>query len=137
MDVPPDMEAMRKDFWSMSVKNVDHYTAIREVYERYKIMMEPHRAVGWLALDTLLQGKHDRLSVIYETVDPGKFPDDAQKAIGVVPDVPERIAEQTVLPERIYSIDEAPFIRKDGSLVLSDYQYEKAKEIIRHIFDAK
>jgi threonine synthase len=74
------------------------------------------------------------LSVIYETADPGKFPDDVQKAIGVIPDVPERIEKQSMLQERIYTIDEAPFTRKDGSLVLSDVQYEKAKEIIRSTF---
>ncbi len=135
LDVPPDFKAMRNDFWSISVKNEDHYTAIREVYERYGIMMEPHGAVGWRALDTLLEGEHDRLSVIYETADPGKFPDDVQKAIGVIPDVPERIEKQSMLQERIYTIDEAPFTRKDGSLVLSDLQYEKAKEIIRSIFE--
>ena len=134
MDAAPDMEAMRNDFWSISVNNQDHYTAIREVYERYGVMMEPHGAVGWRALDTLLEGKHDRLSVIYETADPGKFPDDVEKAIGIVPDVPEKIAKQTMLPERIYSIDEVPFTRKDGSLALSDAQYEKAKGIIRDIF---
>ena len=137
MDVPPDLEAMRRDFWSISVKNADHYTAIREVHERYGIIMEPHGAVGWRALDTLLHGKHDRLSVIYETADPGKFPDDVKKAIDVVPDVPERIAKQTTLPERIYSIDEAPFKKEDGSLVLSDGQYERAKEIVQDIFTSK
>ncbi len=137
MDVPPDLNAMRKDFWSISVKNEDHYTAIREVYERFGIVMEPHGAVGWRALDTLLQGGHDRLSVVYETADPGKFPDEVKKAIGIVPDVPERIARQTMLPERIYSIDEVPFKRDDGSLVLSDDQYEKAKKIIRGIFTEK
>ncbi len=137
MDVPPDLEAMRKDFWSMSVKNEDHYTAIREVYERYGIILEPHGAVGWRTLDTMLQGKHDRLSVIYETADPGKFPDEVQKAIHVVPDVPERIFLQTKLTERIYGIEDPPFARKDGSLVLSDEQYEKAQEIIREIFSSK
>ena len=137
LDVPPDLEAMRKDFWSISVDNPDHYTAIREVYERYGIMMEPHGAVGWRALETFLGGKHDRLSVIYETADPGKFPDDVQKAIGVIPDIPERIKKQSMLQERIYSLDEAPFTRKDGSLVLSEDQYEKAKEILRDIFASK
>ena len=75
--------------------------------------------------------------MLRETADPGKFPDDVKKAIDVVPGVPERIAKQTVLAERIYSIDEAPFTRKDGSLVLSDGQYEKAKEILRGIFTSK
>ena len=134
MDVPPDLDAMRKDFWSMSVNNPDHYVAIREVYEQYGIMMEPHGAVGWRALDTLLAGKHDRLAVIYETADPGKFPDEVKKAIGVVPDVPERISRQAGLPERIYSIDEPPSSREDGSLILSELQYRKAREIIKTVF---
>ena len=115
----------------MSVSNPDHYAAIREVYESYGIIMEPHGAVGWRALDTFFKGKHDRLAVIYETADPGKFPDDVKKAIGVTPGVPKRIAEQAELPERIYSIDDPPFIREDGSLTLSDAQYDKAKRIIQ------
>lgn len=130
MDVPPDLDVMRKDFWSMSVNNPDHYQAIREVYEQYGIMMEPHGSVGWRALDTLLEGKHDRLAVIYETADPGKFPDEVQKAIGVLPDVPERIARQAALSERIYSIDEPPLTREDGSLTLSESQYDAAKRMI-------
>ncbi len=133
MDIPPDLRTMRKDFWSMSVNNPDHYTAIREVYE-HGIMMEPHGAVGWRALDTFLGGKHDALAVIYETADPGKFPDEVQKAIGVLPEVPERIAMQAALPERIYTIDEPPFTREDGSLTLSEPQYHKAKEIIKDSF---
>lgn len=131
MDLPPDLEAMRKDFWSISVSNPDHYAAIKEVYDRYGVMMEPHGAVGWRALDTFLGGRHDRLSVIYETADPGKFPDEVEKAIGIVPDVPERIALQASLPERIYTIDEPSFVRKDGSLTLSEPQYETARRIIK------
>ncbi len=131
MDAPPDLDAMRRDFWSMSVSNPDHYTAIQEVFERYEIIMEPHGAVGWRALDTFLGGKHGRLAVIYETADPGKFPDEVKKAIDVVPDVPERIANQAMLPERIYTIDDPPFIREDGSLTVSEAQYVAAKKIIR------
>jgi len=65
---------MRKDLYSISVKNVDHYQAIKEVYERSGIVIEPHGAVGWRTLDTYLQGKHDKLAAIYETAEPGKFP---------------------------------------------------------------
>ncbi len=130
MDVPPDLGAMRKDFWSVSVSNPDHFIAIREVYEKYGILMEPHGSVGWRALDTFLAGVHDRLSVIYETADPGKFPDEVKKAIGIVPDVPVRIARQAKLPERIYTIDDPPFTREDGSLTMSETQYDTAKKII-------
>ena len=137
MDIRPDMEAMRRDFYSISVSNPDHYAAMREVYERFGIIIEPHGAVGWRALDTYLEQRHDRLAVIYETADPGKFPDDVEKAIGVTPDIPERIAKQAKLKERIYSIDNAPNVKKDGSIVLSDSQYQKAKEVIRTIFSPK
>ena len=125
---------MKRDFYSISVSNPDHYAAIREVYELFGIAIEPHGAVGWRALDTYLHGNHDRLAVIYETADPGKFPDDVEKAIGVIPDIPARIAKQAKLKERIYSIDTAPNVKEDGSIVLSDSQYQKAKEVIRMIF---
>jgi threonine synthase len=131
MDMSPDLDAMRKDFWSISVSNPDHYTAIQEVFERYGIMLEPHGAVGWRALDRFLGGKHERLAVIYETADPGKFPHEVKKAIDVVPDVPERIAKQSTLVERIYTIDDPPFVREDGSLTVSESQYVAAKKIIR------
>jgi threonine synthase len=134
MDVRPDMAAMRRDFYSISVSNPDHYTAIREVYERFGIILEPHGAVGWRALDDFLEHHHDRLAVIYETADPGKFPDDVKLAIGVTPDVPERIARQARLKERIYRVGAPPLQRKDGSMALSDGQYREAREVLREIF---
>ena len=130
MDVLPDLDAMRRDFWSISVSNPDHYLAIEEVYNRYGVMMEPHGAVGWRALDSFLKGRHDRLAVIYETADPGKFPDEVKKAVGVIPNVPERIARQAKLSERIYTIDDPPHSREDGSLTVSEDQYNTAKKII-------
>jgi len=137
MERPPDMDAMRRDFYSISVSNPDHYVAMREVYERFGIIIEPHGAVGWRALDTYLEGLHDRLAVIYETADPGKFPDDVEKAIGMTPSVPERIAKQAERVERIYRVETAPQQRKDGSLTLSDGQYREAKEVIRAVFSGK
>ena len=85
-------------------------------------------------LDTFLSVNHDSLAVIYETADPGKFPGDIRDAIGVVPDVPEGIAQQAGKQERIYSIDEPSDVSKDGSLTLSDAQYEKAQKIMKEIF---
>jgi len=134
VDIRPDMKAMREDLYSISVRNAEHYIVIKEVYERFGIIIEPHGAVGWQVLETFLERKHDHLAVIYETADPGKFPDDIEKVIGIIPTVPERIAKQAKQSERIYSIDDPPDSNKDGSMVLSDAQYEKAKKIIKIIF---
>jgi threonine synthase len=134
MDIVPDLESMRKDLYSISVKNADHYQAIKEVYEHYGIVIEPHGAVGWRTLDTYLQGKHNKLAAIYETAEPGKFPDDIKKAIGIIPDFPAGIKAQTRLKERIFSVTEAPDINGEGSLILADKQYEQVKQIIAEIF---
>ncbi|BBO85981.1 threonine synthase [Desulfosarcina ovata subsp. sediminis] len=134
MDVLPDIGAMRKNFVSLGVDNADHYYAMKEVYERYGITVDPHGAVGWRVLDTYLQGRHDQLAVIFETADPGKFPDDVHKAIGVTPAVPEGIAKQADLTERIYPIEQPADTGNSGSLVLSDAQYADALEKIRGIY---
>jgi threonine synthase len=135
MDIKPNIEAMRRDLYSIGVQNDDHYKAIKEVYERFGITIEPHGAVGWRVLDTYLKGNHDRLSVIYETADPGKFPNDVKKAVGIVPPVPERIEKQSKMEERIYSIEDPPDLREGGSMRFSDAQYEKLKNILRDIFE--
>lgn len=135
MDVFPDIGAMRRDLFSVSVSNADHYQAMREVYERFQIVIEPHGAVGWRALDTYLEGRHDRPAVIYETADPGKFPDDVHQAIGVMPAVPAGIARQVDLSERIYRIDQPAEIGPSGSLTLSDAQYTEALDTIGGIYD--
>jgi threonine synthase len=134
MDVKPDMRAMREDLFSISVSNPDHYRAIKEVYDGFGIILEPHGAVGWRVLDTYLKGRHDRLAVIYETADPGKFPDDVRTAIAVTPDVPGRLAKQAELEERIYRVEEPSEVNEDGSLGLSESQYKKAKGLIKEIF---
>jgi threonine synthase len=136
IDIQPDLSAMRNDLYSMSVSNPDHYQAMKEVYDRFGIIMEPHGAVGWRALDTFLEGKHDRPAVVYETADPGKFPDDIQKAIGIVPATPENIVKQSALKERMYRIEDPPAFNKDGSMTLSDAQYERAQEMVREIFSS-
>ncbi len=134
MDIVPDLDSMRKDLYSVSVKKADHYKAMKEVYQRYGIIIEPHGAVGWRTLDTYLKGKHDRLAVIYETAEPGKFPDDVKKATGIIPDFPEGIKTQVKLEERLFSVSESPDISQDGSLRLSDKQYGQVKHIISNIF---
>ena len=134
MDVQPDIEAMRNDFYSASVNNEDHYIAMKEVYDRFGVILEPHGAVGWRALDTYLGGNHNCLSVFYETADPGKFPDDVKQAIDMVPPVPPRFSAQASCVERVYSIDNPPFSKPDGSLTLSEEQYQQAKEILKGIF---
>ncbi len=134
IDRPPDMESMRKDIFSSSVSNEQHYDTIRTVYERYGIVLDPHGAVAWLALDRFLSGQHEEHAVVYETADPGKFPDDIEKAIGLRPPTPQGIVSQQDLPERIYSVESAPDVDCKGGKRMSAHQYIEVKRLIGKIF---
>ena len=134
VDKNPNFEDLRNDLFSVSVSNEEHYEVIREVYDNYGIIMEPHGAVGWKALDAYLNHKHNTLSVIYETADPGKFPVDIKKAISVRPNIPNGIAGQAQKKERIYRLNSEPDHNADGTATLSKSQYSEVKKIFKDIF---
>lgn len=134
IDVMPDLDAMRKDIASFSVNNATHYKTMREVYSKYAIILDPHGAVGWKALEDFLGKKHDQLAVIYETADPGKFPDDVHKAIGRYPKVPKRMKEQEGAEERIFTVSSAPEMTTNG-MKLSVAQLKEAKYEINKVIN--
>ncbi len=133
IDRMPDLEAMRRDICSFGISNAAHFETMKSVYERYGIILDPHGAVGWATLEQYLEGRHTRPAVVYETADPGKFPDDVRTAIDITPELPPGMKRQAGLPERIYSIKAAPEHTK-GGLVLSADQISEAKLKIRQIY---
>ena len=133
IDKMPDMEEMRKDIVSMGVTNSQHFETMKEVYERYGVVLDPHGAVGWRTLEIFLEGRHEEPAVVYETADPGKFPEDVERAIGLEPDLPPGMQRQASMQERIYIIESAPELTP-GGLKLSEAQVDEAKAKIKEIF---
>jgi len=131
IDIMPDIDAMRRDIVSISVTNPEHYKTMKDVYERFGVILDPHGAVGWRALEHFIEPS--QLAVIYETADPGKFPEDVQKAIGFAPELPMGMKRQAESEERIYSITSEPEHTLEG-IKLSDEQIKEAKMKIREIF---
>jgi len=132
IDRMPDIEAMKRDILSVSINNPQHYQTMKEVFEKYGVMLDPHGAVGWKALEIYNEGSHINLAVIYETADPGKFPDDIQTAIEKIPELPDGMKKQAELEERIYSIETKPEESEQG-FKLSDGQVFEAKNKIREL----
>jgi len=133
IDRMPDIDAMRSDIVSLGVMNPVHYETMKEVYHTYGIILDPHGAVGWKALEMFLHDAHDRPAVIYETADPGKFPEDVERAVGIVPELPPGMKRQQSLKERIYSIEKEPDIAAEG-LKLSIDQVNEAKNKLKEIY---
>lgn len=86
---PPDHAAMRRDLWSVAVDDAWTRRTIREAYERHRVVLEPHGAVGWAALCHWLgEGNRAEPSVTLETAHPAKFPEQIIQLLGIDPPLP-------------------------------------------------
>lgn len=63
--------------------------AIKTVFENSEYIMDPHGAVGYLALKQYLAQHSDKAGLFLETAHPAKFADTVESAIGKQPEMPE------------------------------------------------
>jgi len=93
----PDMEKLRKDFVSFSISDKEVDETIKDAYNKYNILLEPHGAVAFAAVKKAnLKG----LIISLETADPAKFPEEIQKVIAINPKVPESLSGLDVKEEK-------------------------------------
>ncbi len=87
--------------WNDMTKNIHGYayndaetrTAVLEIKEKYNYVMDPHGAVGYLAVEAYQKENPDTQAVILETAHPAKFKPDMEEIFGHEIDVPQRLAE--------------------------------------------
>lgn len=88
-----DLEAMRRDVWGCSFNDEETLQAVREVYERYSYIVDPHTAVAMLGWESF--ARHHREAyrcVLLSTAHPAKFAATIERAIGVRVELPGRLA---------------------------------------------
>jgi threonine synthase len=92
---------MRRDLFSSSVSDERTRATIREVWNKYELLLEAHGAVAWRGfLDWQeLEPLCDSPAVILETANPAKFPEEIEKTIGFSPDVPAAMEAMNKMPE--------------------------------------
>ncbi len=98
----PDLAAMRRDLFAVSVSDDRTRATIRAAHERYGVLLEPHGAVGWAGLEHYWEthAADDRtLAVSVETAHPAKFPEEIRALLGVEPPVPPSLAGLDERPE--------------------------------------
>jgi threonine synthase len=89
------VEKINKDFISSSLNNDEILNTIKIVYEKYKIILDPHTAIGFGALEKLkLKGNN----IVLSTAHPCKFPDAVNDAINIKPKLPDKL--QHILDEK-------------------------------------
>lgn len=97
----PDLDAMRRDLFSSSISDDRTRETIREVWNRYELLLEAHGAVAWAGFQDWLKTESlNKLpAVVLETANPAKFPEEIEQTIGFAPDVPPAMTAAIQLPE--------------------------------------
>jgi len=103
---PPDLSAMRRDLYAVSISDQETRRTIKEAFSHYRVLLEPHGAVGWAGLLKYLDDCGDWSPCIsLETADPAKFPEEIIKATGVNPQLPLAMARLDQLKEQYQKME--------------------------------
>ena len=97
----PTTNWMHDELYSTSVSEFATVMAMRDVYGAYNVLLEPHGAVAWDAMDCYL-AMNDTYNVPYvslETAHPAKFAETIRKELGIAPEVPESLSRLDGLKE--------------------------------------
>jgi len=101
----PDMNLMRKDMFSVSISDEKTRKTIKDTYERYRVILEPHGAVAWAGLEDFLSKEKTSLTCVsLETADPAKFPEELEKIINI-PKIPKSLKGLENKKEYVYNLD--------------------------------
>jgi len=89
-----DLESIKKNIYAKSFDDDQTISAIKEVYEKFNYVIDPHGAVGYLASkDFIEKYGEDNLIITLETAHPSKFVDIVKSVLGIEIDIPERLKE--------------------------------------------
>jgi threonine synthase len=85
--------SIREHLSGYAVTDEQTETTIRDIYERHGYTIDPHGAVGYLALRAYRETHPDTLGVILGTAHPSKFKPDVERILGRHISVPPRLAQ--------------------------------------------
>ena len=88
-----DLDLMRKELFSVSINDEVTRQTIRDAWEEYNVLLEPHGAVGWAGQIKYLELEReelhrDQLFISLETAHPAKFPEEISRLLGFDPELP-------------------------------------------------
>jgi threonine synthase len=117
----PDLAAMRRDLYSESISDDRTRATIKEVWNKFQLLLEPHGAVAWAGFQDWQQTKplNGLPAAILETANPAKFPEEIEKMMGWSPDIPVAMEATNKMPE-------------DFDRLGADYEAFKAYLIRKH-----
>ena len=99
-------QAIKDKIFSESFSDLDTIGAIKEVYSKYNYLMDPHGAVGYLALKRFIEitNQESYSGIFLETAHPSKFADIVEKVLNKKIDMPYRLQDCLVKKKKSIKI---------------------------------
>jgi len=82
------LEKIKRDFLSASINEEEVLNIIKNVYGKHKIILDPHTAIGYGALNKI---KLDGNNIVLATAHPCKFPEAIHRSIDIKPALPNEL----------------------------------------------
>ena len=100
-----DLQSCKGELIGYWFNDEDTRRAMKQVYDNYRYVIDPHGAVGYLANQKFkTSNEQDFISIILETAHPSKFLDIVEQAIGVKINIPERLSVLSVKDKKATAI---------------------------------
>jgi threonine synthase len=94
-----DIDAIRRDLMGVAYDDARVVVEIGEAYRRHGYLLDPHGAIGWLAVnDALAEAGGDAIGVFLATAHPAKFREVVEPAIGAAVPLPQVLADAAARP---------------------------------------
>jgi threonine synthase len=94
-----DIDALRRDVTGYAYEDARVVAEIGRVYREHGYLLDPHGAIGWLALnDRLRAADDDAVGVFLATAHPAKFREVVEPAIGRAVPLPPALADAITRP---------------------------------------
>ena len=99
-----DLDALRRDLAGSRHTDDEVEAAIRRVHEEHGYVLDPHTAVGWLAIQALRANHPESPGIVLATAHPAKFPAAVEAALGVAIPLPAALARPLARAETMVPI---------------------------------
>ena len=82
------LKSIKHDFVSESLSEKETQNFIKNFYNKFNVILDPHTAVGYGVLNKI---SSEGINVVLATAHPCKFPEAINKAIGLKPNLPKEL----------------------------------------------
>ncbi|MDH5602813.1 MAG: threonine synthase [Cyclobacteriaceae bacterium] len=87
-----DLEKMRRIMAGFSFDDDSTRAAIKEVYQSFDYMLDPHGAVAYLGLKKYMDKHPGKTGIFLETAHPAKFKDTVEEVLNTKLEIPEQLS---------------------------------------------